>query len=1050
MGWKFAAWTALQSFFIACPLFAGSSLSWFDQVRFLRFGNEQSVEIDQSVLDLSALKADEYWYVDGQVWFFPGEFLPLEHFQTQAGWEQLQSEKTPLLVTINNSFFQNDKNPAKSNFGTFAIQVKGNRQSKLSFGAYNVYHPARFYKVDAETTTEIRSFGELDSDPARNKQILALCCPINTFEANSDFFLVSHVSSPIAGDVRTPNFSGFFIGPENYLNHHMRTTFALHGVVIGCFFLAGVFYAFIFAFRRKDRSSLFLSLFASLAFLVAAQSFFELPLEAKYINKAWTLLNLFGITCLHLFILEKIKAYLSRSTLKRTYSALAIGSGAGVVSTLFSLHDLSGLIFMALMLSSLVLMISVIVLGLRHRIHGTLYFVAGAIISAIYQYSMIHISLLDLNEDPGNAIALANLAMTFALALVNAKEFSVTYQTSEILRQDLQVLLREIHEKEQARTLFFQNTSHELRTPLNGIIGFMQLLTQNRYGHIPQAAEAQLQKCIRLAISLKNQVNSILDLAKSKKGNLALCNSSISIKDLTSEAEDLATGLLLKRPDFSFQIRCEWQTLLAQFVGDRDKLATILRNLIGNAFKFADPVRPNAVELSLNREGSQLQILVSDTGIGIPLEHQDKIFEEFQQIAGDSRRAYEGSGLGLAIVRDFVKLMGGEIRVESVPGQGSKFFVNIPEQKEIHLQKPAELVTTGLQSSPSVTKIPAVKIPTQKVEQRVRLLVVDDNEMNCEVLRDLLEQDGFEVATVLDGQEALHMMRRERPDLLLLDMMMPYFSGEDVMKAMQADSLLLDIPVILITARASDDDRLFGLSLGADDYLAKPIHHEELLFRVKNILRRLEAKQKSVEAEEGQKLAQLGRLMQDFSHELVMQNQSLYASELLRNILEYTQGNTTGEDASTLMVMEVVARLVQARMQRLGIRMDMSSLDVLVPINQGQLMQVMLNLIANACDAVENLSREDRWIRVGITQQPGKTTISCSNGGPPLTKDFAAAMLQDFASIQGKKGFGLGLGISQRLIKKCQGILEINTQAPHPEVLIVLPSRPYEKMKRSS
>jgi DNA-binding response OmpR family regulator len=433
--------------------------------------------------------------------------------------------------------------------------------------------------------------------------------------------------------------------------------------------------------------------------------------------------------------------------------------------------------------------------------------------------------------------------------------------------------------------------------------------------------------------------------------------------------------------------------------------------------------------------------------------------------------------------------------------------------------------------------------------------VVDDNEMNCEVLKDLLEPEGFVVTTVLDGQEALRIMRREHPDLLLLDMMMPYFSGEDVIKAMQSDQLLKDIPVILITARASDDDRLFGLSLGADDYLAKPIHHEELLFRVKNILHRLDTKQKLVAAEEGQKLAHLGRLMQEYSHELknvfqmdafrlnetaqicekilvrtplqgpewaqaaqlfsqeqylpadqvrfsdlpytenqqnqskvlrsvrvnlslidmdgqtrlkiwhellklspqeqeeceqtlyivrnflVMQHQTLYASELVRNILEYSWANSAEEDASTQVVMENVYRLIRPRLQRLGITMERPTLDHSIAMNQGQLMQVMLNLISNACDAVEPLDKDQKWIRISISEVQDRIVIRCANGGKPLTPEIAETMLQDSWSSKGKNGFGLGLGISLRLIQKAQGLLEINSEASHPEITLSLGSK---------
>lgn len=1142
MKWLLLLLLHLQAICVAESASAMQSPSWFDRVRYLRFGNEKQVTLNEPVLDLSKLSENEYWYVDGKVWFFPGEFLAPADLMPPGSWEKILEEKKPLLLDINNSWFQNNQNPANANFGSYVLKVNSTTPRRLAFGAYNVYHPARFYVVDSSKAREIRSFSNPDPDPDRNNQQSVMCCPLNFFEVDSDFFIVTHASTPISDLSKTTNFSSFFIGPETYLFQQMRITFALIGCLIGCFLLAGIFYGFIYSFRRRDKSSLYLSLFASLAFLLAVQSFIDMPLNPKDIGKLWTFLNLLAMACLQLFILEKIKEFIQPKTRKLCFYAIIIGCAAGQLTSILSLDDISGLLYLMLMLGNTILLALVIVMGLRHRVNGTMYFAAGAVVCSIFQYSIIHINLFNLNQDPGNAVTLANLAMVFALALVNAKDFAITYQSSERMRQDLQVLLKEVQEKEQARTLFFQNTSHELRTPLNGIIGFMQLLTQGRYGKLPTAAEVQLQKCIRLAISLKNQVNSILDLAKSKKGRLTLSNSSIAIKDLIDETEDLAAGLLLKRDDFTFQCNCEWQTLLSQFIGDREKIATILRNLVGNAFKFADPVRPNAVELSVSREGGCLQIVVSDTGIGIPAEYQDKIFEEFNQVEDDSRRAYEGSGLGLAIVREFVKLMGGDIRLESEHGKGSRFSVSIPEQKDIHLQKPTGIALGNPEPKLKVATSSGVKNSPPVQAAHGHLLVVDDNEMNCEVLRDVLQHQGFQVTTVLDGQEALRLMRRDPPDVLLLDMMMPLFSGEDVIKAMKQDRFLLDIPIILITARASDDDRLFGLSLGADDYLAKPIHHEELLFRVQNLLQRLETRRKMVEAEEGQKLSQLGRLMDDLGHELqnvfqmdsfnshnlprgcetilrylpiplpewqeasrliaserqlltaspqfselsftepdqeksetlrslrtsldlvdihatsrkkiwhlllnlpperqeeceqvlyivrnflVMKNQTIYALELIKNILEYSSSSESPSRASTQTVLDAIVRLVQPRMQRLGISMDVIGGDHAVAMSQGHMMQVLLHVISSAMDAVENLGSHEKWIRINVSEADDQTLIRCVHGGAAINKDLASSL---------------------RLMKKAHGALEFKSESPQPEIHIRVPSIRMEEYKRS-
>ncbi len=454
----------------------------------------------------------------------------------------------------------------------------------------------------------------------------------------------------------------------------------------------------------------------------------------------------------------------------------------------------------------------------------------------------------------------------FSQSMITARRFDRTHRQNE-------KLLVEISEKEQARTLFFHNTSHELRTPLNGLIGFLTLLRDERYGKIGDQARLQVNKCLRLAESLKNQVNTILDLAKAKKGLLNLSHSVISLPSFVAEAKELAEGLVLKKSDSQFEVKVDWDPERPDFIGDKEKLAAILRNLLGNAFKFADPRRPNHVAMLVQKRDGQLRIRIQDTGIGIPEDQRSVIFEEFKQVAGDARRAYEGSGLGLSMVRDLVQLMQGRIELESKVDQGSIFTVTIPEQSKLQIAaiRTETLAPILSESTAQIALVGsnqvAISVP-EKVFGSARILVVDDNEINCEVIQHMLEERGYTVESELSGRGALERLKVKSFDMVLLDMMMPEMSGEDVIRTLRADPMLREIPIILITARASDDDRIFGLSLGADDYLAKPLHAEELSFRVKNLLERLDLQRRSFALEEQERMAQLGELLSDLSHEL--------------------------------------------------------------------------------------------------------------------------------------------------------------------------------------
>jgi len=743
----------------------------------------------------------------------------------------------------------------------------------------------------------------------------------------------------------------------------------------------------------------------------------------------------------------------------------------------------------------------------------------------------------------------AILLFAFTQSLTTGRRFARTYQRNE-------ELLLEISEKERARTVFFHNTSHELRTPLNGMIGFLRLLSDDRYGpQTPQSRE-QLQKCIRLAESLKNQVNTILDLAKSKKGSLMLENSMISLDDIFTDACNLAEGLLLKRVDSRFEAERTWNKENDHFVGDREKIATLVRNLLGNAFKFADPQRSNYVKMLMRRESEQLILSISDSGIGIPKDQLDVIFEEFHQVADDARRSYEGSGLGLSMVRDLVGLMGGKIEVQSEPGRGSTFTIIIPEQTQIHMKQIER------------RDIPALVLPTVKTDQSKippkaltvrqqqaftqRILVVDDNEINCEVLQHMLEDQGYEVLIAYGGHEALVKMRTELPDLVLLDMMMPQVSGEDVIKAMKEDRLLQDTPVILITARASEDDRLYGLGLGADDYLAKPIHQEELYIRVRNLLHRLEINRRMSQLEERDRLAQLGELLGELSHELknifqfselsqridrrmlsrliqrlpiqdrawdraadvlaegdvesgsedgldglsftnlqqsedpvlrslrmrlvhlpmpkadkqgiwtkilqlpeedllhcehqltlvrsfvLLRDQSRYARDLIMDILEFNRTQEGDPSCHLVRTVESVLKLSRPRLARQRIRVELSLTSVVVQINAGSFMQVLFNLLSNACDAMQALPSGERWINIQADLREDHLVIRFTNAGPPIPEAMARSIFERGFSSKGNQGSGLGLSIVWRLLQRVHGRIELDPNAKSPSFIITL------------
>jgi signal transduction histidine kinase/serine phosphatase RsbU (regulator of sigma subunit) len=484
-------------------------------------------------------------------------------------------------------------------------------------------------------------------------------------------------------------------------------------------------------------------------------------------------------------------------------------------------------------------------------------FLGGIIINALMQLGLLEPGFFtEYSLQMGSALEVVLLSIALGHKIrIEQKE---AHRAIDTLNKELQKSIVEVRqlntelvEKERARTMFFHNTSHELRTPLNGILGYLKLFLMDRFGALDADSRETILKIQNLARSLLQQANTILELAKSRQGQVHAKVQNFQLKELSQHLDILGHGLQQRYPQARFQFEVHAAESGQTFCSDPEKIMTICRNLLGNAFKFERPGHLNQVRLALEFTSSgELIITISDEGIGIPADQIGLVFEEFYQVSGDSRRNYEGTGLGLAIVKQYLDLLQGRIDIESTPGLGTSMRVSLKPFQHIDAQVLADGSWEG--RTHEVYQVPQ-KIEASsaqrdfKVNGRANILVIDDNRTNCEVITEILRIQGYRADFALSGRQGLTMLRQAQADLLLLDMMMPEMSGEDVLKAIRQDPKLQTLPVILITARASEEDRILGLGLGADDYLAKPIVPDELCLRVHNTLERLRLSKAAVE-----------------------------------------------------------------------------------------------------------------------------------------------------------------------------------------------------------
>ena len=445
---------------------------------------------------------------------------------------------------------------------------------------------------------------------------------------------------------------------------------------------------------------------------------------------------------------------------------------------------------------------------------------------------------------------------------------------------------------------FLANTSHELRTPLNGIIGLAESLIDGATGQLPDKTNQNLAMIVSSGKRLSNLVNDILDFSKLKNSHLSLNTQPV---DLRSMAEVILT---LSRPllgDKDLKLVNAVPVDLPAALADEDRLQQIFHNLVSNAIKFS---HSGVITLTAIQNEGQLNISVSDSGIGIADSQLSAIFNSFEQLEGHTERKYSGSGLGLTISRQLVECHGGSMSVESELGQGSTFRFTLPVSTEKvqsndlnQLDSRLHLYEEAADAQPKAQ--PKAQPETQFEEAAennindwpdnthtscFRILLVDDEPVNRQVLNNHLSLQNYQLVEASDGQQALNAISDNGPfDLILLDIMMPGLSGYEVCKKIRRQHPVNDLPVIFLTAKNQVSDLVQSFAVGANDYLSKPVAKHELLSRVETHLRLLDINrhmERNVEEKSREvidtrqqlmqieKMASLGTLTAGVAHEI--------------------------------------------------------------------------------------------------------------------------------------------------------------------------------------
>jgi signal transduction histidine kinase/CheY-like chemotaxis protein/AraC-like DNA-binding protein len=395
---------------------------------------------------------------------------------------------------------------------------------------------------------------------------------------------------------------------------------------------------------------------------------------------------------------------------------------------------------------------------------------------------------------------------------------------------------QQLQEAAKTKSRFFANVSHELRTPVTLLNGMLELMKENSS---PNNTSKKLDIALTSSRRLQSMLNEVLDLSRVEAGELKLNCQRQELFPLLNRIV-MAFESLLVRKQITLKLDIDSIKNLSIDL-DEDKFEKVINNLMQNAIKFNR--EGGWINVTAHRSDTSVVIQVEDSGVGIAEKDLPFVFDRFYQAASTDQLNSQGIGIGLSLVRDFTELHGGEVTVSSHVNEGSCFSVRLPLMSgDYTAEEPAEDTTRHLP-----------EVDFNSFAKRPEILVVEDNDEMRFYLKEILGQQ-VSLSEARHGQEALTWLQSHTPDLIISDVMMPLMDGPAFLKHLKSSETHRRIPVVMLTARASEEDLLQGLSLGVDDYIIKPFNARELKIRIHNLITnqqiRQEVSQKEAEADE--------------------------------------------------------------------------------------------------------------------------------------------------------------------------------------------------------
>lgn len=850
------------------------------------------------------------------------------------------------------------------------------------------------------------------------------------------FILTVHVSN-FANVYAGGMWHAVQLGTPEQIRHMDSIILYRDLILLGAISLMALYYISFFLLRREDRSSLY---FALMCVMITGRILiygdFLIGSLFPFIGfRGISSIDYISLCCFPVFVLLVIGKLFPEDT--SVIVLKMVSFYAGGMSLLFiaaPVHFYSASIYIVEIVALLTGFYAIACLSMafaRGHKGSLLLLVGGLQLAAAGVHDLLYQNNVVLSAY-GDFMPFGLLILLFIQSFVLSQRFSQAFK-------DISVLSRKLLKMDKIKDEFLANTSHELRTPLSGILGITEAMLKGSSGELSGSQRQDLSIIAGSSRRLANLVNDILDYSRMKSGDILLNLHPVQIDGLIGTVAKVFQQLSQSK---EFEVLTEIPENLPSVLADENRVVQILYNLMGNAAKFTVW---GYIKISARKAGNMVEVCVSDTGEGIPEDQLEDIFKSFEQVDTSLTRRHGGTGLGLPITKHLVEQQGGAIWVESHPGKGSRFYFTLPvsdvapEETE-DLQGEFRPDLTDQEVAASLEKVAAI---TEAHQEGAHILLVDDDVLSLQAATAILRLAGYWITTADNGKAALAKLETNTGySLVILDIMMPEMSGYEVCRKLRESWSVFELPVLMLTAKASKEDILQGFEAGANDYLPKPFELEELLARVGTLVGLKDSVEKSMAAELAFMQAQI---KPHFLYNVLTAVSSLCGSnpgraqELIANFSDYLRYSfdfkafdAFGPLERELSLVKAYTEIEKARFgDQLKVEFDLdSTVNIKIPILTIQ------PLVENAINHGFRKKGGGGTVSISVKKVPEGVMVAIADDGLGIPKDRLENLLTPEA------GHGIGLWNIDGRIKKLfgKGITIESTPGEGTRVAYIVPS----------